>query len=169
MATDQSPPRIRIILTIAFSSFVILVTLNFVLRSYFLMMTEQVEHDHLAKPEELIKLRAGEERNLTTSPVPIKKAMAELQMRGREGSDALKPLADITPQQSDDLGPMVGWVRNPNQVYVDRINAAASASAAAPAVPPAGDAGAAPSATPDAGSAPPKAPTSPKPAPAPKH
>src|SRR5580658_8016306 len=98
MATDQSPPRIRIILTIAFSSFVILVTLNYVLRSYFLMMTEQVEHDHLSKPEELIKLRAGEERNLTTSPVPIKKAMAELQARGREGTDALKPLADITPQ-----------------------------------------------------------------------
>jgi hypothetical protein len=169
MATDQSPPRIRIILTIAFSSLVILVALNYVFRSYFLMMTEQVEHDHLSKPEELMKLRAGEERNLTTSPVPIKKAMAELQMRGREATDALKPLADITPQQSDDLGPMVGWIRNPNQVYIDRISAAAAAPAAAP--PASGDGGAAaPTVGPDAGAPPaPKAPTSPKPAPGPKH
>jgi hypothetical protein len=183
MATDQSPPRIRIILTIAFSSLVILVALNFVFRSYFLMMTEQTEHDHLAQPEELMKLRAGEERNLTTSPVPIKKAMAELHMRGREATDALKGLADITPQASDDLGPMVGWVRNQNQVYVDRVNAAASASAAAGAAPPpalladggaapataGGDAGApAPATSASSGGTSPKPPTTP-PAPAPKH
>jgi hypothetical protein len=165
MATDQSPPRIRIILTIAFSALVILVTLNYVFRSYFLMMTEQTEHDHLAKPEELMKLHAGEERNLTTSPVPITKAMAELAARGREGSDAL-----IAPQQSDDLGPMVGWLKNPNTVYLERMAAAAAAPA------PDADAGA-----PDAGATttpamgltpkapPPNAPPSPKASAAPKH
>jgi hypothetical protein len=163
MATDQSPPRIRIILTVAFSALVILVTLNYVFRSYFLMMTEQTEHDHLAKPEELMKLRAGEERNLTASPEPITKAMAELAARGREGSEALKPLADITPQQSDDLGPMVGWLKNPSTVYLERMAAAAEAP---PADAGAADAGA--SATP-ATSATPKAPPSPKAPPAPKH
>src|ERR1700756_4679700 len=109
MATDNSPPRIRIILTTAFSSLVILVALNYVFRSYFIMMTEEVEHDHLAKPEELLKLHEGEARNLTSSPLPIAQAMQEL-ARGRT-NDALKQRADLTPEQSPDLGPMVGWIR----------------------------------------------------------
>ena len=49
MATENSPPQIRIILTVAFSSVVILAALNSVFRSYFLMMTEEVEHDHLSQ------------------------------------------------------------------------------------------------------------------------
>src|SRR5277367_5472378 len=125
MATENSPPQIRTILTVAFSSIVILAALNYVFRSYFLMMTEQVEHDHLAKPEELIKLREGEQRNLTTAPLPIAKAMQELSSRGRTNYSAFLPQADITPEQSNDLGPMVGWVRAPNQAVIDQINAAA--------------------------------------------
>jgi len=62
MATENSPPQIRIILTVAFSSVVILGALNSVFRSYYLMMTEEVEHDHLARPTELIKLREGRRR-----------------------------------------------------------------------------------------------------------
>ena len=57
MATESSPPQIRIILTVAFSSVVILGALNSVFRSYFLMMTEEVEHDHLSKPVELLTLQ----------------------------------------------------------------------------------------------------------------
>jgi hypothetical protein len=123
-----------------------------------------------------MKLRAGEERNLTMSPVPIKKAMAELSARGRESTDALKAIADITPQPSDDLGPMVGWIQNPNEAYIDRAAAAAAAPSAtttdggaAPATAPgtASDAGSSPAAaTTDAGA--PKAPATPK-APGPKH
>jgi hypothetical protein len=171
MATENSPPQIRTILTVAFSSVVILAALNYVFRSYFLMMTEQVEHDHLAKPEELIKLREGEQRNLNTAPLPIAKAMQELGARGRTNYAAFVPQADITPQPSDDLGPMVGWVRAPNQAVIDQINAAA-------ANPPA-DGGAAPvGASTDAGvpapapvPAPkaPKAPTAPHGAATPKH
>ena len=153
MATDNSPPRIRIILTIAFSSLVILITLNYVFRSYFLMMTEEVEHDHLAKPEELIKLRAGEMKNLTTSPLPISQAMQELATRGRTNYAAFMSQADITPEQSTDMGPMVGWVRNPNQEVIDAITAAA-ADAGSPAEV-AGDGGATPTAaSTDAGPAP---------------
>ena len=92
MATDNSPPRVRIILTIAFSSLVILFTLNYVFRSYFLMMTEQVEHDHLAVPEQLNKLRAGELKNLTTVPLPIAQAMEQLG-HGRM-NEALKRYAE---------------------------------------------------------------------------
>jgi hypothetical protein len=126
MATENSPPQIRIILTVAFSSVVILAALNYVFHSYFLMMTEEVEHDHLAKPEELIKLREGEQRNLTTTPLPISQAMQELASRGRTNYAAFVAQADITPQPSNDLGPLVGWVRAPNQAVIDQINAAAA-------------------------------------------
>jgi len=146
MATDNSPPRIRIILTVAFSSLVILVTLNYVFRSYFLMMTEEVEHDHLAKPVELIKLHEGEERNLTTSSLPIQRAMQELAQRGREGSAGLKQYADITPEASNDLGAMVGWIRSPNQAVIDAINAAAADAGPTPDIS-TSDGGAVPAAT----------------------
>ena len=99
MATDNSPPKIRVILTIAFSSVVILGALNFVFRSYFQMMTEEAEHQHLRPAEALIKLREGEQKNLTTGALPIDKAIAELASKGRE-SEGLK---DIAPQQSTDL------------------------------------------------------------------
>jgi hypothetical protein len=147
MATDNSPPRIRIILTVAFSSLVILVTLNYVFRSYFIMMTEEVEHDHLWKPVELLKLHEGEEKNLTTGALPIQRAMSELAQRGREGSAALTQYADITPQPSNDLGAMVGWVRSPNQAVIDAINAAATDAGTAEQPTAATDGGAVPTAT----------------------
>jgi hypothetical protein len=140
MATENSPPQIRTILTVAFSSIVILGALNYVFRSYFLMMTEQVEHDHLAKPEELIKLREGEQRNLNAGPLPIAKAMQELAARGRTNYAAFLSEADITPEQSTDTGPLVGWIRAPNQAALDRITAAAEANPGDSAV----DGGAAP-------------------------
>ena len=161
MATDNSPPRIRIILTIAFSSLVILIALNYVFRSYFLMMTEEVEHDHLAQPVELQKLRAGEQKNLSASPLPIAQAMQELATKGRTNYAAYAGQADITPQASNDMGPMVGWVRNPNQAVIEAIAAAEAADAGpgpmvgdggAPAM--AGDAGKAAAALSDGGAGP---------------
>ncbi|MGO8995130.1 MAG: hypothetical protein ACLQVI_17585 [Polyangiaceae bacterium] len=152
MATENSPPQIRIILTVAFSSVVILAALNSVFRSYFLMMTEEVEHEHLSRPEELIKLRAGEQKNLTTSPLPISQAMQELATRGRTNYQAFLSQADITPQASNDLGPMVGWVRSPNQSVIDAINAAAANPPPEAAVVDGGASGAAASS--DAGAAP---------------
>ena len=156
MATENSPPQIRIILTVAFSSVVILAALNSVFRSYFLMMTEEVEHDHLSKPVELMTLREGEQRNLTSSPLPIGQAMRELATRGRTNYAAFKAEADITPEASNDLGPMVGWVRAPNQAVIDQINAAAAADGGPAATDTtAGDGGAnAATATPDAGAPP---------------
>jgi hypothetical protein len=154
MATENSPPQIRIILTVAFSSVVILAALNSVFRSYYLMMTEEVEHDHLSRPAELIKLREGEKNNLNTVPLPIAQAMQQLATRGRSNGAAYGDL--ITPQASNDLGPMVGWVRAPNQAVIDQINAAAANPAPAAAVVDGGvaaDAGAPAAASPDAGAA----------------
>jgi hypothetical protein len=152
MATENSPPQIRIILTVAFSSVVILGALNSVFRSYYLMMTEEVEHDHLAHPTELIKLREGERANLTTAQLPISEAMQMLASRGRTNYAAFKDRdADITPEASNDLGPMVGWVRAPNQAVIDQINAAAANPPPAAAVGDGGVGDAAVAAPPDAG------------------
>jgi len=122
MATDNSAPKIRVILTVAFSSIVILVALNFVFRSYFLIMTEEVQHDHLWKPVELIKLNEGEERNLTTSPLPIGRAMQQFAQQGRGDANAL-----IKPEPSNDFGAMVGWLQAPNQAALEAMAAAAAA------------------------------------------
>jgi hypothetical protein len=146
MATENSPPQIRTILTVAFSSVVILAALNYVFHSYFLMMTEEVEHAHLAKPEELMKLHEGEQRNLTTSPVPIAQAMQQLASRGRTNYAAFQP--DITPQPGNDLAPMLGWVQAQHTEYIAAINAAAAAADQAAA-----DAGAPGDASADAGKA----------------
>ena len=124
MATENSPPQIRTILTVAFSSVIILAALNYVFHSYFLMMTEEVEHDHLAKPEELMKLREGEQRNLTTAPLPIAQAMQTIASRGRTNFAAFP--VDITPQASNDPGALVGWVQAPNQAAIDALTAAAA-------------------------------------------
>lgn len=140
MATDNSPPKIRVILTIAFSSVVILGALNFVFKSYFQMMTDEAVHAHLRPAAELLKLREGEQRNLTSGAMPIDKAIALL---GSKGRDADK---DITPEPSADMGPMVGWVRAPNQAVVDRLTKEAEEAEKA-------DAGAAPTATADGGAA----------------
>ena len=137
MATDNSPPKIRVILTIAFSSVVILGALNFVFRSYFQMMTAEANASHLRPPAELIKLREGEQKNLTTGALPIDKAIAELASKGRE-SEGLK---DIAPQPSNDLGPMVGWLKTPNQAVIDKITAAENAQDAGAETTSAGDGG----------------------------
>jgi hypothetical protein len=133
MATDNSPPKIRVILTIAFSSVVILAALQFVFSSYFQMMTEEAEHSHQRPQEELLKLREGEQKNLTSGPMPISAAMKAL-ASGRDGTAAA--LKDIEPQPSTDLGPLVGWLKAPNQALIDRLTAEAEAASA--------DAGAAP-------------------------
>ncbi len=124
MATDNSPPKIRVILTIAFSSVVILAALQFVFASYFQMMTEEAEHSHQRPQEELFKLREGEQKNLTSGPMPLTAAMKAL-ASGREGAAALK---DIEPQPSTDMGPLVGWLKAPNQAVIDRLTAEAEAA-----------------------------------------
>ena len=130
MATDNSPPKIRVILTIAFSSVVILAALQFVFTSYFQMMTEEAEHTHQRPQEELLKLREGEQKNLTSGPMPITAAMKAL-ASGRDGTGAGSAgaaLKDIEPQPSTDLGPLVGWLKAPNQALIDKLTAEAEAA-----------------------------------------
>ena len=111
MATDQTPPRIKLILTVAVITPLTLFALKFVFDSYFITMSEAAAHEKLAEPVDLHALRAAEEKNLTTSGVPITAAMMEIgKGRNEQGGPDL-----ITPQQSDDLGPMTGWSKLPRQ------------------------------------------------------
>jgi hypothetical protein len=73
--------------------------------------------------------------------------MQQVAQRGRGNPPAL---ADIAPQPSNDLGPMVGWIRNPNPIWIAKSAAAAESPAPAGG---AGDAGAAPASIGDAGAA----------------
>lgn len=169
MATDNSPPKIRVILTIAFSSVVILGALHFVFHSYFQMMTEEAEHTHQRPAQELLTLREGEARNLASGPMPIGNAIKAL--ASARDRAALK---DIEPQQSTDMGPLVGWLKTPNQAMIDALTAAAEDAGPAPAAPMAtgdggmvaADGGAPLKASSDAGVAPtaPKSPVAPAPA-----
>lgn len=130
MATDQSPPRNNLILSIAVVTVIILIGLKFVFDSYFSDMMEAVAAAKVPTPEEVVQLHAEEQKKLTTSPaVPIDQAMQMLASKGRMGS------ADITPQPSNDLGAVAGWAH----LHDGEENPPPAPTAALPAA--AGDAG----------------------------
>lgn len=104
MATDQSPPRLRLIIAIAVGTVVTLVSLKFVFTSYFTDIMEEAAASKLVSPDEVMALHASEAAKLNNSPaVPIDQAMQQLAAQGRMGSTL------ITPQPSDDVAPLTGW------------------------------------------------------------
>src|SRR6185436_20054936 len=124
MATDQSPPRHRLIFVMAAITLVSLVGLKFAFDSYFTDMFETEAKARIPKPEELWKLRDDEAKRLSQSPVPIDQAMQQIG-HGREAS----PL--IAPQPSNDDAPMVGWARRPKKGGEGATNGATGANGAA--------------------------------------
>ncbi len=104
MATDQSPPRLRLIITIALGTVVTLTSLKFVFESYFTDIMEEAAASKLVTPDEVNALHATEAKKLTTAPaIPIDQAMSQLASQGRLASTV------ITPQPSDDVAPLTGW------------------------------------------------------------
>lgn len=104
MATDQSPPRIKIILAVGLGTVMTLVLLKPILDSYYSDTLDDVRRAKLVSPVELEALHAEEARKLTTSPaIPIDQAMADLAQKGRLS------MAVVTPAQSNDTGALVGW------------------------------------------------------------
>jgi hypothetical protein len=97
---------------IAILSALTLGVLDQIFKSYFNMMMEEEEQEKVlgVPPVQLNQLRSLEQQRLTAASLPIDRAMKELATRGRE-DPALKDLAktDITPQPSNDQGPLVGW------------------------------------------------------------
>lgn len=100
---DTTPPRLKLIATIAAISVVTLVSLHFVLTSYYAMMTDEARREKLAPTTELEAHRKAEQDAL--SGARIDQAMSALAKGARA--------AAITPEPSDDLGPMIGWTKLP--------------------------------------------------------
>jgi hypothetical protein len=104
MATDQSPPRLRLILSIALGTVVTLVSLKFVFASYFTDIMEEAAASKLVHPDEVNALHVSEAAKLNNPPaIPIDQAMTQLASQGRLGSTT------ITPQPSEDIAALTGW------------------------------------------------------------
>ena len=114
MASDNSPPRVRAIAGTAFIAFAILIGLKFVFDSYYLQMFEAEEYikNGSVQSKSLIDLHAAEKRNLTTSSIPIDRAMGML-ARSREAASAGLPDGGIIPEQSTDTNSLLGWQKMP--------------------------------------------------------
>ncbi|MCL2724903.1 MAG: hypothetical protein FWD69_10760 [Polyangiaceae bacterium] len=105
MATDNSPPRLKLLVTIGVITVVTLVALNLVLRGYYAHMSDEARHAKMAPTTGLDDHRKSEMAILAGSKVPMDQAMAQLARGQRDNL--------IAPQQSDDLGPMTGWSKAP--------------------------------------------------------
>jgi len=128
MAIDNTPPRLRLIVTIAIIVVITLVGLDFVFKSYYAYMSDEAYREKMAPTRERDESRAAEQTSLTSGKVPIEQAMAQVAKGARDSF--------IEPRQSDDIAPMSGWSKMPK----------ATPQAAAPGAPPvdphaAGDAG----------------------------
>lgn len=148
MAVDNSPVQNRIIIIVGALVVLLLVGLKFVFDAYFADMTDEATRSKLVNPAALIEHREAEQKRLTSGPMPIDKAMADLAAKGRSTPDSLGP--DLTPKPSDDLTPLAGWVKLPHEV--PHTTAPATSDAGITTVP-AADAGAAPTMAGDAGAA----------------
>ncbi len=153
MATDNTPPRLKLIVTIGVITLITLVGIKFATESYFAMMSDEAQREKLAPTRDRDEQHKAEQAALTNAAIPIDKAMAEI-------GKAARPAA-IAPQQSEDLGPMTGWSKLPKPAPTPHApapapapamdDAGAAAAGDAGAMPLAGDAGApSPTAT-DAG------------------
>lgn len=105
MAIDNTPPRLKLIATIAVITVITLIGIDFALKSYFAIMTDQAQREKLAPTTGKDELHKAEALALTGGSMPIQKAMAVVAKGERP--------ALIAPQPSDDLGPMTGWSKMP--------------------------------------------------------
>lgn len=106
MAIDNTPPRLRLIVTIAVIVIVTLLGLNFVLDSYYAVMTDQARFEKLAPTTAKDEAHTAEAAALAGGKMPIDKAMAQLKGARSEA---------IEPKPSEDLGAMTGWSKLPKQ------------------------------------------------------
>jgi hypothetical protein len=106
MAIDNTPPRLKLIITIAVITIVSLVSLDFILKSYYAYMSDDAIRSKLAPPIELDEQNAAVSKSL--SQAKIDQAMAQLSKGTRADS--------ITPQASDDITPLTGWSKMPKVV-----------------------------------------------------
>lgn len=126
MAIDNTPPRLKLIVTIAVITIITLVGIDFVLKSYYGYMTDDAQRRKLAPTTALAEHRKAEEAAIKTGAVPLDQAMAQLAKGSRTDI--------VTPKPSDDLGPMTGWSKLPKPAPTPEAHGGAP-------VPPAGHEG----------------------------
>jgi hypothetical protein len=154
MATEQTAPKVRMLFTIGVVSVFLLVSIKYLLDSYYLDMTESYEHTLLPKTTARDELRAKQMNNIDKGQhgtIPVSVAMQMLASKGRDSVST-----DITPQVSDDPSPLEGWAQLKRTVHLPPQRTAdvdAGAPEAADGGAEAADAGAVPAAT-DAGAVP---------------
>lgn len=117
MATDNTPPRLRLIATIATIVVITLIGLNFVFESYYGFMTDEARREKIAPTTARSAEVAAEQAAFAGAKMPLEQAAAQLKASRSEL---------IEPKPSDDLGAMTGWSKLPKQ-------APAAAHGAAPA------------------------------------
>jgi hypothetical protein len=134
MAIDNTPPRLKLITTIAVITVVTLITLDFVFKSYYAMMTDEAAREKIAPTRDREELRKAETVAFTNASIPIDQAMAQLAKGARPEL--------ITPQPSEDLSPMTGWSKLPKPAPTPVPKAPEPPPASDTAFTTAGDAGA---------------------------
>jgi hypothetical protein len=110
VAYDLTPTKNRAIIVGGILAAATLFSLHYVFDSYFIAVTEGVQHDKLASPEQLLATRAAERKALAGGPVTLDNAMAQLARQGRAG---VAGGVDIAPKQSEDIGALTGWNKMP--------------------------------------------------------
>ena len=106
MATDNTPPRLRLISTIAVIVVITLVGLDFVFKSYYAFMSDEAQHEKLAPRTAQIEQNAAEKAAWAGAKFPIDQAAAQLKAARPEG---------VEPKQSEDMAAMTGWSKLPKQ------------------------------------------------------
>jgi hypothetical protein len=106
MAIDNTPPRLKLIVTIAVITVITLVAIDFATKSYFAMMTDEAKHEKIAPTRDKDEQMKAEQAALTGASMPIDQAMAQV-------AKGTRPDA-ITPNASDDVGPVTGWSKLPH-------------------------------------------------------
>lgn len=120
MAIDNTPPRLKLIITIAAITVITLFAISFATQSYYAMMTDQARHEKIAPTRDKDDQTKAEATALTGAAVPIDQAMAQI-------AKGTRPEA-ITPTASEDLGPMTGWAKLPRTAPVPQPHGAMPAS-----------------------------------------
>jgi hypothetical protein len=116
MASDDSRPKVRMLLTIGVVAVFLLVGTKFILDSYYLDMTEGYEHSMLPKTEQLDQIRAEEHAAIDKGQngnIPVSVAMQNLAQKGRDNVSDL-----ISPKPSDDIDALKGWTRLKRDVHL---------------------------------------------------
>ncbi len=116
MASDDSRPKVRMLLTIGVVAVFLLVGTKFILDSYYLDMTEGYEHGMLPKTEQLDQIRAEEHGAIDKGQngnIPVSVAMQNLAQKGRDNVSDL-----ISPKPSDDIDALKGWTRLKHDVHL---------------------------------------------------